>query len=109
MNAVQIIEKIPFLGGKISQISFTVATEKSATVIEAKWKNDRVSVRIDTQERGIGNILEQLQILFGRQNPPELFWLNGPTQCFCWLGEGEDVEEVKKEIGGPVLWIASPH
>ncbi len=108
MNAVQIIEKIPFLGGKISQLHFVVAKESTATVVEAEWKDDRITVKIDTQERGIGNILEQLGVLFGHQNPPDLFWLIGPSQYFCWLGEKDNLEEVKKEIGVHVLWISSP-
>lgn len=97
-NAVDAIQQIPFLGGKISQMRFVVSRENAATIVEAEFDKNKIVVKIDTQERGIECILEQIMELFGLKEKPDLFWTQGPDHCFCWVLDTKNKEEMIEKI-----------
>mgnify|MGYP000962516195 CR=1 FL=1 len=101
-NAVDAIQSIPFLGGKIKQMRFVVSKENSATIVEAEFDENKIVVKVDTQERGTERILENIMELFGLKESPDLFWTSGPNHCFCWITDlakkDEIIAKMKKEM-----------
>jgi len=98
MNAMQIIEGIPFLGGKLSQLDFVVAREMASTVVNAKFDKDKIIVKMDTQERCTDTVMEGVMLLLGLTESPDVFWQHGAWQCACWVINEKEKEEIIKKL-----------